>query len=168
MLRKGTWLVVLYINSVYILNAILFQYNVGFFPRRTIKNHGKGVSAGYLSIFSQFDFMSSSNVNVCQPIALFWTGFLSKLHGSDCVMLILPSISVHPDIQYNWSIKVLCANYNNQERPVYVFLKKIVQYSGILRSHTKPLCGNGSVIYKPLCGKNHKSKFLNPIKADIS
>lgn len=95
--------------------------------------------------------MGSSNVDTCQLLALFWTGFRSTVHDSDCVMLIFPSITVHAYIQYKQSIKILRANYNNQERPVYAFLKKMVQYSGILQSPSKPLCGNGSVVYKPVC-----------------
>lgn len=150
------WLVLLYMNSVHTLSAIPFQYNVAFFPRRTIdKEMGEG-SFHWLSQHLESDFTGSSNVNVCQLLALFWTGFLS----SDSVILIFPSISVHAYVQCKWSIKIFCANDNNQERTVYAFLKKkIVQYSGILQNHSKPLCGNGSVMCKPLRGE--KTPNLN-------
>jgi len=36
-----------------------------------MKKCGKGVSIGYLSIFSQFDVMGSNKVNMCQLLALF-------------------------------------------------------------------------------------------------
>lgn len=99
---------------MYNLNAILSPYKVGFFLEgQQVKKYGKGISTGCLYVFSQFDVMSSSDVNMCQLLALLWTDFFSKVQDGDCVLLIFYSVSVHAYIQYKWSIKRLCVNCSN-------------------------------------------------------